>query len=153
MVQGTGKNFDGWNEKKKAVHDRRDTERLFFRAHEIWWAHLGVNVGYEQDGTGPDFERPVVVLKKYNAQVFLAVPLSTTAKVGPYYFDVGLVAGKNAKAIISQIRLLDRNRLINHIGTLEPQIFDALLDAVVAVNFSKKVPPPRKSGGEPKGHL
>jgi mRNA interferase MazF len=54
------KDFDRWNDKKKAVHDRRDTERLFFRAHEIWWAHLGVNVGYEQDGTGPDFERPVV---------------------------------------------------------------------------------------------
>ena len=44
-------------------------------------------------------------------------------------------------------------RLINHIETLDPNVFDTLLDAVVAANFSKKVPPPRKSGGEPKGHL
>ena len=90
--------------------------------------------------------------RKYNARVFLAVPLSTTSKIGPYYFDVGFVAGKNAKAILSQIRLLDRNRLINHVETLDPNVFDLLLDAVVAITFSKKVPP-RKSGSEPKGHL
>jgi hypothetical protein len=75
------------------------------------------------------------------------VPLSTTSKIGAYYFDIGVVGGKNAKAILSQIRLLDRNRLINHIETLDPNVFDTLPDAVVAANFSKKVPPPPQKRG------
>lgn len=146
------KDFDAWNSKKKAVHARTDTENLFFRIHEIWWAHLGVNVGFEQDGTGEAFERPVIVLKKYNARVLLVVPLSTTSKTGTYYFDIGIVGGKHAKAILSQIRLIDRNRLINHIATVNVETFEKLVDATIRANFPKKVPP-RKSGGEPKGHL
>jgi hypothetical protein len=49
------KDFDRWNELKKQV-DAAEALPLY-HAREIWWAHLDVNVGYEQDGTGPSYGR------------------------------------------------------------------------------------------------
>ena len=73
------KDFDGWNTRKKSINER-DTKDVYFYEREIWWCSLGANVGFEQDGTDEFFERPVVIIKKYNPQIFLAVPLSTTSK-------------------------------------------------------------------------
>jgi len=33
-------------------------------------ASLGKNIGYEQDGNGSGFSRPVLVVKKFNNQMF-----------------------------------------------------------------------------------
>jgi len=138
------KDFDTWNHKKKQVH-RTDTSDVFFYEREVWWVHLGLNVGFEQDGTGEGFDRPVVVLKKFNPDVFLAVPLSTTDKTGKYYFHVGKVEEREATAILSQIRLLDARRLINRAGTIQADIFSELVEKLVSANFpkaDKNSPPP-----------
>lgn len=37
---------------------------ILFYEREIWWCSLGVNIGFEQDGTNDLFERPVLVIKK-----------------------------------------------------------------------------------------
>ena len=55
------KDFDKWNERKKALNDR---ERILFNPREIWWCSFGVNIGSEQDGSGDNFERPVIIIKK-----------------------------------------------------------------------------------------
>ena len=38
-----------------------EIEPLYFRDGEIWWARLGVNIGYEMDGKNSNFARPVTV--------------------------------------------------------------------------------------------
>ena len=38
--------------------------------------HLGANVGFEQDGIGEDFLRPVLILRKFNVYMFWALPLT-----------------------------------------------------------------------------
>jgi hypothetical protein len=68
------KDFDRWNKKKKILNS--DAEPLYFREGEIWWVHLGVNVGYEMDGKQDNFARPVIILRKYNKYSFLALPLN-----------------------------------------------------------------------------
>ena len=144
-----------WNGKKKAVH-ATDTSNVFFYEREVWWTHLGANVGFEQDGTGGEFERPVLIIKKFNPHVFIGVPLSTTEKTGTYYFSVGEVEGKHATAILSQIRLLDAKRLINRAGIVDSATFDTLVSALIEANFTNfgKVPPrPLRGGGEPFGRL
>ena len=72
------KDFDRWNEQKKRV-DAQESGRLY-RAREVWWCKLGINVGFEQDGTGVEHSRPVLVLKAFSAFVCLIVPLSTSTK-------------------------------------------------------------------------
>jgi len=143
------KDFDGWNKNKKRIHER-DTAGVYFYEREIWWCSLGANVGFEQDGTGETFERPIVIIKKYNPQVFLAVPLSTSAKRGRYYASLGFVDGRDAVAILSQLRLLDCKRLTNRMGILNKSSFGELIEKIVKANFrGLKSSPPPFGGGKP----
>jgi hypothetical protein len=43
------KDFDGWNKDKKNINN--EGTHKFYKAKEIWWCSLGLNVGFEQDGT------------------------------------------------------------------------------------------------------
>jgi len=89
------KDFDRWNQKKKKLNV--DIEPLYFREGEIWWAHLGVNIGYEIDGKKTNFARPVIVLRKYNKYSFLALPLTTRFTPSPYKLpSVPLPANKHS---------------------------------------------------------
>jgi mRNA-degrading endonuclease toxin of MazEF toxin-antitoxin module len=121
------KEFDRWNELKKQV-DAAESLPLY-HAREIWWAHLGVNVGYEQDGTGPSYERPILIIRGFSPHVCLVVPPTTSKKRDRFYITVGSVEGKSAAAIVSQIRLIDTRRLINKVGTLERSHFDPIRKA------------------------
>jgi hypothetical protein len=42
------KDFDGWNEKKKDTNEKIGP---FCHERELWWCTLGVNIGFEQDGS------------------------------------------------------------------------------------------------------
>ncbi|PJF32835.1 MAG: hypothetical protein CUN57_03820, partial [Phototrophicales bacterium] len=64
------KDFDNWNVKKKSIHT--DDKAPFCHEREVWWCSLGVNVGFEQDGTGKNYDRPVVILRSFNKNVFFA---------------------------------------------------------------------------------
>ena len=122
------KNFDQWNEHKKYMHV--ETERKFYHPREVWWCSLGVNVGFEEDGTGSEFERPVLILKGFSKEVCLIVPLTTSTKVNPYHVKVGIVDNREAFAIISQIRLIDTKRLSNKVGRLKEKKFEEIKKAV-----------------------
>src|ERR1700730_9929996 len=110
------KDFDRWNQKKKKLD--ADIEPLYFREGEIWWVHLGVNVGYEIDGKKTNFARPVIVLRKYNKYSFLALPLTTHGTSSPAKLAVRNVAGKQAFAVVSQLRNIDSRRLYQKIAWL-----------------------------------
>jgi mRNA interferase MazF len=122
------KDFDTWNEKKKAINASDDIK--LYHEREIWWSSLGLNVGYEQDGTGKENQRPVLVLKGFSKFVCLIIPLTTSKKKNPYHVDVGMVDGKAAAAIISQLRLIDTRRLVNKVGTLDEHLFENVRNAV-----------------------
>src|SRR5258708_1228071 len=121
------KDFDHWNELKKEVNSGEVLP--LYHAREIWWAHLGVNVGYEQDGTGPSYERPVLIIRGLSPHVCLVVPLTTSKKRDLFTIPAGMWEGKRAAAIVSQIRLIDPRRLINKVGTLERALFDPIRKA------------------------
>jgi hypothetical protein len=85
------KGFDRWNGIKKATDAAHEAERLYFREGEVWWVRLGKNIGYETDGKTREFTRPIIILKKYNQFSFLALPLTTAEKPGPYCLPIGTV--------------------------------------------------------------
>ena len=119
------KDFDGWNERKKKVENRDiDNPKIMFHDREVWWCSVGVNIGIEQDGKGRNFERPVLILRKFNKYIFLGIPLTTKQKNLnlPFYFKL-----KGAKiesiAILSQIRLFSSKRLLRRIEKISPNLF------------------------------
>jgi len=119
------KDFDRWNDKKKKIADRNvDDLKIFFQKREVWWCALGTNVGAEQNGKGKNFERPVLVFRKFNKHIFLGIPLTTKKKnlALPFYFKLQ-GAKIESIAVLSQIRLLSSKRLLRHIETISPNLF------------------------------
>ncbi len=106
-----------------------------FHGREVWWCALGANIGYEQDGTSELFTRPVAILTKFNLDACLVVPLTARPKTGKYYVPVGEVNGRNATAVLSQIRFVDRKRLAVKIATLDQDTFEDLTTAIVRACF------------------
>lgn len=128
------KDFENWNKQKQQLEVSQPV--LFFHEREVWWCRLGVNIGFEQDGTNSQFARPVVVLKKYSTNACLVVPLTSKDKKGTYYFDIGIVGGKQAKAVLSQLRFVDKRRLINKADMISLEIFEKLKSAIIQINLT-----------------
>ncbi|MDZ4299872.1 MAG: type II toxin-antitoxin system PemK/MazF family toxin [Candidatus Sungbacteria bacterium] len=120
------KAFDQWNEEKKKTH--AENPRLY-TVREMWWCRLGINVGSEQDGRGNNFLRPIVILRGFGSDACLVVPLTTSVREHPLRISVGIVDGREARANISQIRVVDTRRLAEKIGFLEKEIFMRLRKA------------------------
>jgi mRNA interferase MazF len=60
--------FDQWNTVKQNTHQKK--ERVFFHEREIWFLSIGQNIGFEQNGKGSNFLRPVLILKQFSNEVF-----------------------------------------------------------------------------------
>ena len=107
-----------------------------FHEREIWWCMLGANVGFEIDGTGSGFARPVIIIKKFNLDTCIVVPLTGKIKKGKYYFPVGIIDDREGSAVLSQLRLIDRKRLTKKIQMMPKPIFKELLAVIVRTNFT-----------------
>lgn len=114
------KDFDQWNEVKK----RTDAEQpRLYTVREIWWCRFGVNIGTEQNGDEEKFLRPALILRGFGADACLIVPLTTSTRKHPLRIAMGLVDGREARANLSQTRVVDTCRLVEKIGFLEKDIF------------------------------
>ncbi len=122
------KDFNKWNEEKKNIHEL-GTNKLY-HTRDIWWCSFGVNVGFEQDGKNTDFQRPILILKGFSPNTCLVAPLTTSEEKHKYRIPVGLVAGKTAKAIISQIKIVDTKRLVNKIAVLDEKTFEIIRKSI-----------------------
>ena len=121
------KDFDNWNKKKKQIH--KQTSVPFFHTREIWWCSLGVNIGFEEDGSGGEYDRPVLILKGMSVQTCFAIPLTTSTSDHWLRPSVGVIEGKEARALLSQMRLIDSKRLIRKVGYLDGEIFKQIRKA------------------------
>ena len=130
------KDFKHWTPLKQELHNAEDP-RLFFHEREIWIRHVGENVGFEQDGQGELFLRPVVIIRKFNNEIFWGVPLTRSQKDLPFYFTFNIhVEDKEnnqsveqdtpSTAILSQIRLIDGKRLRRLVGYISENDFKIL---------------------------
>jgi len=125
------KDFTNWHKKKSKIDDIE--KRPFFHEREIWFCHMGANVGFEQDGIGEDFLRPVIIFRKFSKEIFWGIPLTKREKGGKYYFTFSFPErGKNT-AILSQVRLIDARRLSYHIGDISKTDFKVLKEKLKAL--------------------
>jgi len=121
------KDYQLWTPIKKDLNNINEP-RLFFHEREVWYCHLGENIGFEQDGRGDEFLRPVVIIRKFNNEVFWGVPLTCTQKDLPFYFAFTLqndtkVPSEKSTAVLSQVRLVDAKRLRRMIGYISEEDF------------------------------
>lgn len=130
------KDFDHWNTLKKKLDSSQP--HFYFHEREVWWTSLGLNIGDEQDGKNRYFERPVLILKKFNNRVALVLPLTTTNKtnlfVQPIYASF---LKRKSFIILSQIRLISTKRLLRREGRIDSLQFSRIQQRLIFVLFTK----------------
>ena len=120
------KDYRIWTPEKEKLHNE-ENQRPGFHEREIWYCHLGENIGFEQDGKGNQFLRPVIILRKFNNEIMWVIPLTSAIKKSPYYFVISFGEdNKKSSAILSQIRLIDAKRLSHTIGEVSKKEFEEL---------------------------
>ncbi len=125
------KDFQKWHGAKSDLHDHK--ERVsFFNEKDVWFASLGVNVGFEQDGKGDEFLRPIVVFRKFNKETLWGIPLTTKNKTGEYYFRFEHER-RSSTANLSQLRLIDSKRLKYKMGSMFENDFIELKKSVIDI--------------------
>lgn len=127
------KDFDGWHPCKTWINQSKT--RPTIRQREIWWCSIGVNVGVEQDGKNSLYERPVLIVRKFNHRHFLGTPLTTQIKDLPwrhtiYYRNKAEGRTREGQAILSQLRAYDTARLTRHLARLGNTQFNALVQTI-----------------------
>ncbi|MFH1129336.1 MAG: type II toxin-antitoxin system PemK/MazF family toxin [Patescibacteria group bacterium] len=122
------KDFDKWNELKKELHFRN--EEILFHEREIWWCSLGLNVGFEEDGKNKNFERPILIIKKFNRNVLWILPLTRSQRTGDYYYRITQGDEDDSVVILSQLRLISSKRLLRKMRMLEKVEFDDILNKI-----------------------
>ena len=113
--------FDVWNKKKKEISQRENLKQ--FRERDILLMSVGHNIGYEQFGKGEEFLRPVLVYKKFNAQTFLAIPLTSKIKDTESHFSFIFTKDKISTANFSQLKTMDIKRIKYKMGKIKYKDF------------------------------
>ncbi|MEA1920556.1 MAG: type II toxin-antitoxin system PemK/MazF family toxin [Campylobacterota bacterium] len=121
--------FDEWNEVKKVAQIKE--RRLDIKPREIFWAKIGQNIGDEEYGKGQNFTRPVIVIRQLSRDLFLGVPTTTTLKDNDY-FHLFEYSNKQRgdiqnSAMILQLKVFSKKRLMNKIGTINKNDFEEIL--------------------------
>lgn len=126
------KNYEVWHPIKARINNSED-KRPFFHEREIWFGYLGENVGFEQDGRGEEFLRPIVIVRKFNNEIFWGIPLTRTEKKSRYYFTFSFHESGPSTAVLSQIRLIDARRLAYKEGEIAEIDFVTLKEKLRAL--------------------
>ena len=123
--------YDQWNEVKKETV--KSKMRLTIKPRDIYWAKIGQNIGHEEYGKGKNFLRPIIVIRQLTSDLFIGVPTTSTKKEDNDYFHSIRYINKldeniNSSAMILQIKVFSKKRLLNKIGTVEKQEFKIITD-------------------------
>ena len=124
--------YDKWNEIKKDT--QIDKKLRLFKRRDIFFIKMGQNIGYEQNGKGSNFVRPIVVLKKITNNMFIGIPLSSQIKYGSWFYEFEFNTknriSKNI-AIIPQLKMYSSQRLLNKISVMPKEKFNELKQKVI----------------------
>lgn len=123
------KDFNKWNEIKKDINSKDVAFDLFFYEREVWWCSIGINVGVESNGKNEKFERPILIIKKFNSDMIWAIPLTSREHKGSHFQKIIHDSGVSW-ACLSQIKTISTKRLLRKIGMISDSDFLQVLDKI-----------------------
>ena len=118
------KNFLDWFSLKPKL-DKSNHQPPLVKERDIFWCHLGENIGTEISGKCEEYTRPIIVLKKLSKYTFLVIPTSTQIKEGSWYISF-VFKSKPMIACLHQIRIIDYRRLEDKIGVIPETDFEKI---------------------------
>ena len=124
------KAFDEWNIVKKRLDSRNIITEIFFHDREVWWCSIGINVGVESDVKNTHFERPVLIIRKFNGHMLWVIPLTTKERNGIHFHKISHDRGVSF-ACLSQLKTVSSKRLLRKIGMISENEFNEVCQRVV----------------------
>jgi mRNA-degrading endonuclease toxin of MazEF toxin-antitoxin module len=110
------KDFINWIQCK--IHLDSKIKYPKFKEGQIWRCSVGINIGSETDGKNIKFNRPVLIIIKFNSNQFWVVLLTSKIKSeNEFYYKIEL-GEKTSFAMLSQFKTLDSKRLQDKIGKI-----------------------------------
>lgn len=109
--------------------------KLPFSEKEIWWVSFGINIGIEINGKGEYFERPAVIIKRFNILHAWVLPISRVdnLKDGIHVSIKHNLLELNSVVVLSQIQTISNERLLRYIGRVSDQEFKNIKDALYII--------------------
>lgn len=123
------KDFNSWNLEKQNLESAGPNDVIFHKG-EIWWCSIGVNIGSEQDGKNKLYERPVLVLRKFNNRMAWVLPMTTKNREGDYYHQLDH-NGVISSAILSQLKLVSVKRFRRFVRKISQHQFSIIQDKII----------------------
>ncbi len=105
------KDFKKWFELKPRLNGRNLPVDFYVKQGDIWWCSLGANIAVEIDGKNELYDRPVLVMKIFNIDHVLVIPLSHSKGNSLYYVPIKSMSAESV-AVISQMRAISTRRLL-----------------------------------------
>jgi mRNA interferase MazF len=127
------KDFDAWNGVKKELDTKVVQRDLYFNEREVWWCAVGLNIDVEVDGKNHNFERPVLILKKFNGHMFWGATLVGGHRNALFYHPVGLKI--ETSVALSQLKVMSTKRLLRKIEMISEFEFDTIKSKIRAFLF------------------
>ncbi|MCX6792785.1 MAG: type II toxin-antitoxin system PemK/MazF family toxin [Candidatus Falkowbacteria bacterium] len=118
-----------WTKLKIRLHLKPEREVVYFKERDIWWTSIGVNISHEEYGKKKYFERPVLILRKINRNIFWGVPMTSKDKIGKYYVKTKF-ENKNYYFILSQLRAFSSKRLSRKIRRIPEKEFTEIKNSI-----------------------
>jgi len=120
------KDFDGWSKRKQRINAKRAA--AYAHPREVWWCSLGVNIGAETDGKNRNFERPVLVMRVYNKDTLLVLPITSKAKDDAFHQRIAVRVGP-VWVKLTQSRVISSQRLLRKVDTIPEETFNDVQEA------------------------
>ncbi len=118
--------FDKWNALKQDIDLKDSKPKQYPKEGEVWMSAVGKNIGYEQNGSGEHFSRPMLVVKKFNNHMFWCVPLSTKQKDLDFYYNFIEPEENEVSAIIAQLKLVSVKRVQRKMYDLDKNMLNEI---------------------------
>src|SRR3989344_4779417 len=129
------KEFDVWNEQKKILDN--GNKAVYAHPREVWWCAIGLNIGAEVDCKNENFERPVLVVRVYNKETMLVLPITSKKKSDDFHYEIqvrtksiktGEEYTKPAWVKLTQSRVISNNRLLRKVDVVHKKEFDKVVE-------------------------
>lgn len=117
------KDFDTWNTIKKVIERDSSDIKCYPKIGEVWMSSLGLNIGFEQDGGGSRYSRPVLIVHKFNNHMFWSTPLSRKQKKFDFYYNFVDQNNQKVSVILAQLRLISVKRLNRKLYDMSSETF------------------------------
>lgn len=130
------KDFQHWGIEKEKINSQDYDTHFYPKVREIFYAKLGINIGFEADGK-KEFIRPILILAKIGS-LYWIVPMTSKLKNNFFHHEITSISFpevEHSVIMLSQSRIIDKKRLMESLGMISKDEFTLIQKKMKSMYF------------------